>query len=102
MIKSLKNTRKFLAAVMMFAILLSLFINVPVKAKADGIDLEDVESGITIMLYDNTNGLATSEANDVYQTPDGFIWIGIYSGLYRYDGRDFTNSILRNVGCANL
>ncbi|MBQ7583210.1 MAG: histidine kinase, partial [Lachnospiraceae bacterium] len=41
------------------------------------------------VLYDNTNGLPTSEANAIVQTPDGFIWIGSYGGLIRYDGNTF-------------
>ena len=41
------------------------------------------------VLYNNTNGLPTSEANDIVETSDGFIWIGSYSGLIRYDGSVF-------------
>ncbi len=43
----------------------------------------------TTVLYDNKNGLPTSEANAIAETEDGFIWIGSYSGLIRYDGKDF-------------
>ena len=45
--------------------------------------------GYSAVLYDNTNGLPTSEANAITETPDGFIWIGGYSGLIRYDGKIF-------------
>ena len=45
--------------------------------------------GYSAVLYDNTNGLPTSEANAIVQTSDGFIWIGSYSGLIRYDGNTF-------------
>ena len=41
------------------------------------------------VIYNNTNGLPTSEANDIVQTSEGFIWIGSYSGLIRYDGNTF-------------
>ena len=41
------------------------------------------------VLYNNTNGLPTSEANAIAQTKEGFIWIGSYSGLVRYDGNTF-------------
>lgn len=41
------------------------------------------------VLYDNFNGLPTSEANDILQTSDGTIWIASYSSLIRYDGKDF-------------
>lgn len=46
-------------------------------------------SGYSAVLYDNTNGLPTSDANAVIQTSEGFIWIGSYSGLIRYDGNEF-------------
>ncbi len=45
--------------------------------------------GYSVALYDNTNGLPTAEANAIAQTSDGFVWIGSYSGLIRYDGRSF-------------
>ena len=45
--------------------------------------------GYVETVYDNSNGLDTSAANDVVQTPDGFIWIGTYNGLTRYDGTSF-------------
>ena len=61
------------------------------------------ESGWSAVLYDNTNGLPTSEANAIAETKDGFIWIGSYSGLVRYDGSSFervysTNGIT-SVNC---
>ncbi|MBO4901232.1 MAG: HD domain-containing protein [Lachnospiraceae bacterium] len=43
----------------------------------------------TAILYDSSNGLPTSEANAIVQSADGFIWIGGYSGLIRYDGTNF-------------
>ena len=45
--------------------------------------------GYSAVLYDNTNGLPTSEANAIAETEEGFIWIGSYSGLIRYDGNTF-------------
>lgn len=45
--------------------------------------------GYSAVLYDNTSGLPTSEANDIVETSEGFIWIGSYSGLIRYDGNTF-------------
>ena len=49
----------------------------------------DRGANTTYVMYDNTNGLPTSEANDIVQTDDGFIWIGSYSGLIRHDGNTF-------------
>ena len=53
------------------------------------------------VLYDNTNGLPTSEANAIAQTSEGFIWIGSYSGLIRYDGNSFER-IDSTTGVANV
>lgn len=50
--------------------------------------LKDAD-GFSAVLYDNRNGLPTSEANDIAETSDGFVWIGSYSGLIRYDGNNF-------------
>ena len=41
------------------------------------------------VLYDASNGLPTSEANCILATRDGYIWIGGYSGVVRYDGINF-------------
>ena len=46
-----------------------------------------------LLLYDNTNGLPTSDANAIVQTADGFIWIGSYGGLIRFNGGG-TNSAI--------
>ena len=46
-------------------------------------------AGFSAVLYDNTNGLPTSEANAIAETREGFLWIGSYSGLIRYDGNKF-------------
>ena len=47
------------------------------------------EFGYLETVYDNSNGLDSSAANDVVQTRDGFVWIGTYNGLTRYDGSSF-------------
>ena len=43
----------------------------------------------SLILYNNNNGMPFSEANVVEQTHDGFIYIGSYGGLVRFDGEDF-------------
>lgn len=46
--------------------------------------------GYSSILYDQMKGrLPTSEAKAIVETSDGFIWIGSYSGLVRYDGNTF-------------
>ena len=53
------------------------------------VDMTARGEGYSAVLYDNTNGLPTAEANAIARTSDGFIWIGSYSGLIRYDGNTF-------------
>ena len=40
-------------------------------------------------IYNNTNGMVSSEANVICETDDGYIWLGSYAGLSRYDGTEF-------------
>ena len=46
--------------------------------------------GYSAVLYDIRNGMPTSETTAIAQTGEGFIWIGSFSGLIRYDGNNFT------------
>ena len=46
--------------------------------------------GYMSKLYDASNGLVTSDANDVLCVSDGSVLIGGYSGITRYDGTSFT------------
>ncbi|MCH5207687.1 MAG: HD domain-containing protein [Oscillospiraceae bacterium] len=63
----------------------------------------DAAKGYFTFLYDNSNGLPTSEANAVAQTNIGFIWIGGYSGLTRYEGTEFhhfeSSTGINSVNC---
>ena len=62
------------------------------KGDADATPTVDPVAGsenYSAVLYNNTNGLPTSEANAIAQTSEGFLWIGSYSGLTRYDGCTF-------------
>ena len=47
------------------------------------------EIGYAVKLYNADNGLPTSEANCVMSSKEGYIWIGGYSGLIKYDGNTF-------------
>ena len=42
-------------------------------------------------VFNERNGLPTGEANDVLQTSDGYVWVGSYGGLIRFDGTEFRN-----------
>lgn len=53
------------------------------------VDYTGASEGYSAVLYYDSNGLPTSEANAIAETREGFIWIGSYSGLIRYDGSNF-------------
>ena len=54
-------------------------------------------------VFNADNGLPCGHANDIVQTNDGILWVGSYSGLYRYNGssfrfmEEFDN--VKNVNC---
>ena len=62
---------------------------------------EDYRSDFEAVSYDMASGLTSLEINAIAQTNDGYIWVGSYSGLYRYDGVNFEevalDSKIRNV-----
>ena len=58
-------------------------------AENASLNQQGLGAGYASVLYDSANGLPTSEANDITQSADGFIWIGSYGGLIRYDGNEF-------------
>jgi len=42
-----------------------------------------------IDIWDTDQGLPSSTVTAVQQTPDGYLWIGTYNGLARFDGIQF-------------
>ena len=69
------------------------------KVTVDPVGRSDNYSAV---LYDNTNGLPTSEANALAETDEGFIWIGSYSGLVRYDGNTFERIDFSKTGIGSV
>lgn len=73
-----------------FSLLLVLILFIP-TISVYGSDYEKKETSYVITTYNDRNGLPTREANTILQTSDGYIWIGSYGGLIRFDGDQFTN-----------
>lgn len=40
--------------------------------------------------WNTEDGLTSESVNEIAQTEDGYIWIGSYTGLHRFDGKNFT------------
>ena len=49
------------------------------------------EPGYVRTVFNKSSGLPTDEANTVLQTKDGYLWVGGYGGLLRFDGTNFRN-----------
>ncbi|MGN0650677.1 MAG: HD domain-containing phosphohydrolase [Oscillospiraceae bacterium] len=73
------------AASLLLAVGLSVSLFGTVKASAADL----LSDNFVLKIYNNTNGMVCSEANTICQTDDGYIWIGSYAGLTRYDGTNF-------------
>lgn len=74
---------------------LSIFLLIiPITAYAAETDNEVKQVGLedyVEKVYNVNNGMASNEANTVLQDDDGYIWIGSYAGLSRYNGYEFIN-----------
>ncbi|MCH5203641.1 MAG: HD domain-containing protein [Oscillospiraceae bacterium] len=68
---------------------IALLICFAVSLCAVSVYAEEGAGSYVVTLYNERSGLPTGEANDVIQTSDGYIWIGSYGGLIRYDGSSF-------------
>lgn len=86
------------ARILMCAAMTAALCARPMAAKAD-------DSGsygdYVVTVYNEQNGLPTGEANVVLQTSDGYVWIGSYGGLIRYDGTVFKNYSEEKEGIAS-
>ncbi len=78
----MRKLAALLAALLMLAVL-------PRAAAAAGREQEHINYITDI--FNEENGLPTGEANAVVQAPDGYLWIGSYGGLLRYDGSQFVD-----------
>lgn len=87
--------KKILYRTLLAAIFLFWLSAVPVSAAGElqgGGEMPDYgDLSYVKTIYNEQNGLPTGEANTVVQTSDGYIWLGSYGGLIRYDGSSFRN-----------
>ncbi|MBQ7164926.1 MAG: histidine kinase, partial [Clostridia bacterium] len=101
------RTRSIKRVSLFAALVISALALVCFSPSAGGVFSAEETSAATFelspVLYDSSSGLPTSEANAVAQSAEGFIWIGGYSGLIRYDGNEFyrypSSSGIASVKC---
>ena len=92
-----KKIKALFTAIMTTVTVMSAFVCVPMNAATEeqtgggfSVISQDTDVDFTSRLYDVTNGLPTSDANTVLASSDGYIWVGGYAGILRYDGNSFT------------
>lgn len=61
-------------------------------------------SQLVLRSWNTEHGLTSESGNDLIQTEDGYIWIATYTGLHRFDGKDFTvfNSQNSSIPSSNV
>lgn len=74
------------------------FLIFSVKAEANSSNYTDQLSNYIKTTYNTDNGLSSNETYCMLQTKDGYIWIGGYGGLLRYDGQAFRNFSVEDGG----
>ncbi len=82
------NTREFFFPKIAFSLLLAYLLSFAVHQKVCATDLPLQYLGIE-------KGLSNNSVNCIFKDHYGFMWMGTYDGLNRYDGYNFT--VFRNI-----
>lgn len=91
------KAKKYAAGIFALLVLVASLGLKPYEVHAE----EDNEhSEYTARIFNNQNGLMSSDANVIEETEDGYIWIGSYAGLTRFDGTEF--EFIREGGIVNV
>ncbi|MBR6697181.1 MAG: response regulator [Lachnospiraceae bacterium] len=96
-IVAVTHAKKTKAASKVTAALLLVVMLLPTSNVKAAVDNDDK---FLAKVYDNTTGMVSSEANVISETDDGYIWIGSYAGLTRYNGTEF--EFVREGGLVNV
>ena len=73
----------------------SNFANMHDEVLRDGSGV-DFGASFTSNIYGLDEGINASQINDIVQAEDGYIYVGTYAGLYRYDGKSFEETKFNN------
>ena len=80
--------KKYILIGLLLALVISLFCMNTSASASQSEEMPDIGEHIQV-LYNDSNGFSSSEANDILYSSSGYIWIGSYSGLTRYDSNTF-------------
>lgn len=84
-----KLSRCFAAFLMLLLTVCAFAVCGGISASADGSE-NDLLYGFDVKLFNSETDLGTSSVNAIVQSGDGYVWLGTYTGLYRYDGTRFS------------
>ncbi len=65
------------------------FLNIGIKVNAQENSATNYVKDYHTKIYDSDSGLDGTAANCIFSSESGLLWIGTYTGLYRYDGSEF-------------
>ena len=89
-LKRQRNSALRISAFLLSSILLVIPMTVYAAETENAVKQVGLEDYVE-KVYNVNNGMASNEANTVLQDDDGYIWIGSYAGLGRYNGYEFIN-----------
>ncbi|WP_436517472.1 two-component regulator propeller domain-containing protein [Ekhidna sp. To15] len=95
----------FLKSINVYALISSVIIFGAFEANSQSnLDKNKRLSQLVLRSWNTEDGLTSESANDIIQTANGYIWIATYTGLHRFDGRDFTvfNSQNSSIPSSNV
>lgn len=95
--KKNRSITRTMAGILVFIMAGSMFAAM-MPRKVNAIDFDaDFET----VIYGSDDGILTAEVNAIAQTNDGFLWVGTYAGIYKYNGIKFEpvdlDESIRNV-----
>ncbi len=85
--------------IMLAALLICAALLLPKTEVYGSSRIQDFLAEYEAIIYDSYDGLVSAQINAVAQTPEGYLWAGTYSGLYRYDGVRFAKASLDDRIC---
>lgn len=105
LVSKMKKEKKSIerAALLLMVIVLFLPAAVPIGSRGTAFAKESegrLSDNYMESIFNNSTGMMSSEANIIGETNDGYIWIGSYAGLTRYDGKEF--EFIREGGLSSI
>lgn len=84
--------------------MLFILLSVGLLQAQSNLDENKRLSQLVLRSWNTDDGLTSESVNSLVQTEDGYIWISSYTGLHRFDGKDFNvfNSQNSNIPSSNV